>query len=98
MQRAAIEKIEERLISRAAIAKAIARSPSAVGAALNSRPAKESPTLRAIYKYLTQPAERVSRLSGLATVGESTDRPITSEQLASALRELADLLSPQQPQ
>lgn len=93
MQAVARRLMDENGITNSALTKATGRSASAVGAALNSEPPRETPTLVEIFNYLTcrKKSTEVARHLISERVAQ---QPLTARQLAAALRDLADLLAP----
>lgn len=95
MQAEAKRLVAENGLRQSDLVKATGRSASAVGAALNSQPPRETPTLGDIFNYLTQGKKSKAIARNLSSE-RIAQQPLTARQLASALRELADLLAPQQ--
>ena len=94
MQSCAAAALREKKLQQKELAKRIGRSPSAVSAALTDKPASNSGTLRDIYNYLFPPSEMALSQHARELALRA---PETAVLLSAVFRDMADLLSGQQP-
>lgn len=94
MQDRVVAALRERKLPQKQLAKRIGRSPSAVSAALNDKPASNSDTLRDIYNYLFPRSETALTQHARELALRA---PETAVLLSAVFRDMADLLSGQEP-